>query len=540
MKGFRSMFRTLSRILLLALVAALLALPAAAQDAAILRYPISPDPEHLNPFTATTIAIGTVMNNIYEGLFRLDQQTGEMVPHLAESYEVSDDGLTYTFNLRQGVLFHDVPWVEFEDGDREWKAEDWVWAAELSLSEDETVSSHPEWIESVVGAAEFKAGEAESVSGIEVIDDYTIQVTLTEPNRLFLTTLGVPAVPREAYEQLGENFATRPVGTGPFQFVEWQRDNFVQLEANPDYWIEGLPKVDGIRFINVPDANTALLQYREGELDFLFGFPTGQRTAVIEEFADEYNEIPGYNVRYFGFKMDQGFFAENPLVRQAFAHAFNRELVWDELMEGARFPATLGYLPPAFPASTPANIYNYDPARAAELLAEAGFPNGEGIPPIDLYVFSTAADELSLPVLQEDLRQLGVTLNIVAEDASTYWDHIGEDEVLMFLSGWSAGLVDPSDVFNYLFLEGRDDTAYDNPEVNDLLRQAMGEFDEEARLALYQQAHDLITADSPWIVSAYSKVSWLQKPWIQDFNPGGGGTYTAWLANVSVDPSLMP
>ena len=534
------MFRTLSRALLLALVLGLLALPAAAQDEVVLRYPINPDPEHLNPFTATTIAIGTVMNNIYEGLFRLDQTTGEMVPNLAESYEVSDDGLVYTFNLRRGVLFHDNGNVEFENGDREWKADDWVWAAELSLSDDETISAHPEWVESVAGAAEFKAGEAESVSGIEIIDDYTIQVTLSEPNRLFLTTLGVPAVPREAYEQLGEAFATNPVGTGPFKFVEWQRDNFILLEANEDYWQEGKPGVDGIRFINVPDANTALLQYREGELDFLFGFPTGQRTAVINEFADEYNEIPGYNVRYFGFKMDQGFFAENPLVRQAFAHAFNRELVWNDLMEGARFPATLGYLPPAFPASTPAHIYNYDPARAAELLAEAGFPGGEGIPPIDLYVFSSAADELSLPVLQEDLRQLGVTLNIVAEDASTYWDHIGEDDVLMFLSGWSAGLVDPSDVFNFLFLEGRDDTAYDNPEVNQLLRAAMSEMDEDARLELYQQAHDLITADSPWIVSAYSKVGWLQKPWIQNFNPGGGGTYTARLADVTVDASMMP
>jgi ABC-type transport system substrate-binding protein len=527
-------------VLVLTLLA-VLALPTFAQDdAVVLRYPISPDPEHLNPFTATTIAIGTVMNNIYEGLFRLDQETGEPVPNLAESYTVSDDQLVYTFNLRQGVLFHDVSWVEYENGDREFKADDWVWAAELSQNADETISAHPEWVESVVGAAEFNAGEAESISGIEALDDYTIRVTLTEPNRLFLLTLGVPAVPREAYEQLGENFGTQPVGTGPFQFVEWQRDSFVMLEANRDYWMAGFPKVDGVRFINVPDANTALLQYRAGELDFLFGFPTGQRAATIAEFQDEYFERPGLNVRYFGFKMDQGFFAENPLVRQAFAHAFDRELVWNELMEGARFPATLGYLPPSMPASTPASIYNYDMERAAELLVEAGFPGGEGIPPLQLYVFSGARDELSLPVLQESLAQLGVELEIIVEDASTYWDHIGEDDVLFFLSGWSAGVNDPSDVFNFLFLEARDDTGYDNPEVNELLRAAMSEFNEEARTAIYQQAHDLITADAPWIVSAYSKVSWLQKAWISSFNPGGGGTYTAWLAEVEADASMMP
>lgn len=530
----------LSKFLLLFMVLtlAISVMPAGAQgDAAILRLPMNPDPEHLNPFTSTTIAISTINNNIYEGLIGLDANTGEFVPALAESWEISEDGLTYTFNLREGVLFHDTGNVEFADGDREFKASDWLFAANYAATDDESLSRHPEWLESVVGYTEKFEGTAETISGLTAPDDYTIVVELVEPNRLFLTTLGVPGIPQEVVENIGD-YINSPVGTGPFQFVQWQRDDFLELEANPDYYEEGKPALDGVRFINVPDANTALLQYRQNELDMLFGFPTGQRTAVIEEFADEYQEEPGYNVRYFGFKMDTGFFADQPLVRQAFAHAFNRELVWDELMEGARFPATLGYLPPMMDASTPANIYEYNPERAAELLEEAGFPNGEGLPEFDLYVFSSAADELSLPVLQEDLRQLGVTLNIVVEDASTYWDHIGEEDVEMFLSGWSAGLNDPSDVFNFLFLDGRDDTHYDNPEVNDLLRQAMLEMDANARVDLYQQAHDLMTADSPWIVSAYSKNSWLQKPWVEGFDPGGGGTYTAPLENVSINTEL--
>jgi peptide/nickel transport system substrate-binding protein len=507
----------------------------AQDDANVLRFPISPDPEHLNPFTGTTIAISTILNSIYEGLFQLDRETGLPAPALAESYEVSDDGLVYTFVLRKDVLFHEIDGVTFDDGDREFKADDWIWAANLSASGDENISSHPEWTESIVGASEVAEGTATEISGIKKIDDYTIEVTLSAPNRLFLINLGVPAIPQEAYEQLGDKFGETPVGTGPFQFVEWMRDDHITLEANPDYWVEGEPKVAGVRYINTPDANTALLQYRQGELDFLFGFPTGQRAATVAEFQAEYHELPGLNVRYFGFKMDQGFFAENPLVRQAFAHAFNRDLVWNELMEGARFPADLGYLPPSMPAATPANIYEYDLEKAAQLLTDAGFPNGEGIPPIDLYVFSSAADELSLPVLQEDLRQLGVTLNIQVEDASTYWDHIGEDDVIMFLSGWSAGIIDPSDVLMFLFYDERDDTAYNNPEVNELLEQALIETDPAVLEDLYQQAHDLITADSPWIVSAYSKVAWLQKPNIDGFNPGGGGAHTAPLSEVSIN-----
>jgi len=502
----------------------------------ILRYPISPDPEHLNPFTATTIAISTINRNIFEGLTGIDNETAQPTPLLAESWTISDDNLTYTFKLRQGVLFHEMDGVTYDDGDREFKADDWIWSAEKYASKDENVSNHPETMDNVVGVDEFRDGTADHISGVKAIDDYTLEITLKQPDRLFFLAgpAGVSVVPHEAYDQLGENFNNKPVGTGPFRFVEWLRDDHITLEANPDYWAEGQPKIAGVRFINVPDANTALGMYRQDQLDFLFGFPTGQRAATVEEFKDQYNELPGLNVRYFGFKMSTGFFSENLKVRQAFAHAFNRDLVWNDLMEGARFPADLGYMPPSMPASTPANIYDYDLDKAAKLLEEAGFPNGEGIPPIDLYVFSSAADELSLPVFQEDLRKLGVTLNIKVEDASTYWTHIGEDEVIMFLSGWSAGVTDPSDVLNPLFMNGRDDTKYDNPQVDDLLAQAMIETDPAKLESLYQQAHDLITADSPWVVSAYSKVAWLQKPWIQDFNPGGGGTYTAPLKDVSI------
>ncbi len=533
------MIKTSLKVVFLLLIASLLVIPVGAQDAGYeLRYPMSPDPEHLNPFTATTIAISSVNNNIYEGLLGLNAVTGEFVPRLAESWEISDDGLNYTFNLRHGVLFHDTGNVEFVDGDREFKSDDWICAAEHSVTDDESISAHPEWLESVVGSDEFKAGDADSISGIVAPDDYTLDITLKEPNRLFLTQLGVPGMPCEVVNNI-EDYINSPVGTGPFQFVEWQRDSFLKLAANPDYYEEGKPTVAGVRFINVPDDNTALLQYREGELDFLTSFPTGQRQSVLDEFSDQYNERPGFNVRYFGFKMDTGFFYENPLVREAFAHAFNRDLVWNDLMEGARFPADEGYLPPPMDTDPETPLYDYNPETAADLLTQAGFPGGEGIPEITLYVFSSARDELSLPVLQQDLKDLGVTMNIEVEDSSTYWDHIGQDDVIFFLSGWSAGLTDPSDVLNYLFLDGRDDTHYDNPAVDDLLRQAMVEYDPAARKDLYQQSLDLIAADSPWIVSAYSKVYWLQKPYIQNFNPGGGGTYTARLADVTVDASAM-
>ncbi len=536
--------KVLSLVLALLLVALLAPAAAGAQDKVFLRYPITVEPEHLNPFTANTIAIGTVLRNIHEGLTWYNPETGDLEPALAESWTISDDKLTYTFNLRRGVLFHQIAGVEYGEGEREVTADVVLWNYKTALNADTNISGQAETLKAIVGAEAFTKGEADEVEGIKVIDPYTLQITLSVPDRLFLYGWGnISITSPVAYEQLGEAFNNTPVGTGPFQFVEWRRNDRIVLEANPDYWREGYPKVDGVRFINYGDANTALLDYRAGELDFLFAFPTGQRAAIREEFAAEYNEKPGLHLRYFGFDMSQGFFFENPLVRQAFNHALNRDLIWNELEEGARFPANLGVLPPAMPASTPSITYPYDLERANELLTEAGFPPVDendwtkgrvGFPEIKMQVLAALQSELSIPVLQEDLRKLGITLTIEVEEGATYWSHLEEDDVIFFISGWAAGLVDPSDTLDYLFYEGRDSTEYSNPEVNALLDAARVEYDEEARTALYQQAHDLIMADAPVIPSAYSKVIWLQKPWIRDFNPGGGGTYTAplWLVSV--------
>lgn len=516
-------------LLALLLVASfLLPVSATAQEPGVIRLPIGADPEHLDPFRSTTTITRNIIVNVYEGLVTFDPGSMTVIPALADSWDISEDGLTYTFHLKPGVLFQAFEGVEYES--REVTAEDWVWSMQMFLSGDETISAHPEYLEAVVGAPEFTAGEAEEVAGIEVLDDYTLALTLSEPNHRFLYDLiNVYVVPQEAYEQLGEAFSNTPVGTGPFIFQEWLRDDHITLVANPNYWEEGYPLVDELRFLNIPEDVNAVLMYREGELDLLTSFPAGQRNLLQAEFADHYVELPGLNVRYFGFKMEQGFFAENPLVRQAFAHAFNRDLVWNTLMEGARFPGDMGVLPPSMPAADVSTVYEYDLERAAELLAEAGFPNGEGMPTIQLYVFASAADELSLPTLQADLASLGVNLEIVVEDNSTYWSHIGEDDVIMFLSGWSADFSDPSEVFNFLFLDARDDTHYNNPAVNELIRQAMTVTDDAERADIYLQAHELIMQDCPWIVSAYSKVAFLQQPWVEGVVPSPAGVYrTPW------------
>lgn len=500
-----------------------------AQD--VLNYPVSADPEHLDPWRSTTTATRRVLINIYQGLTNLDPETAEIIPDLAESWDISDDARTYTFHLRRGVMFHDVDGVEYEN--REMTAQDVEWSFLRYLSEDTTVSEHPEYLSAIEGAEEYLAGEAESVTGLEVVDDYTLRMTLSEPSHRFLANLiNAYVVPQEALEAFGD-LGSRPVGTGPFVFDHWSRDDELVLRANPDYWEEGLPKIDGVRYVNVPEASTGLLQYRENELDILLDIPTAQLSQVKTELADQFHESPGLNVRYWGFKMTQPPFGDNKALRQAFNHAVDRELIWNVLMEGERRPGTAGVLPPEMPAGD-IEGYEYDPERAKELLAEAGYPNGEGLEPITLYYFGSASDAPQL-AFQDMLSQIGVEIRLQKEDNSTYWSHIGEDEVKLFLSGWSADFLDPSEVFDFLFMNGRDDTKYDNPQVNELLRRATATPDDEERNEIYREVHDIIMEDAPWIVSAYTKVQYLQKPYVDGFVVSPAGTYRAPLKLVELN-----
>lgn len=543
------MLRRLTKLSVLLASLLMLSLTSFAQSAEFIRYPITTDPEHLNPFTSDTIAIGTVTRNIYEGLVRVDTRTGDVLPAIAESWELSEDAegrQVFTFKIRPGVLFHEVAGVEISD--REVTADDILWNYMVALNADQDVSIRSGDLDMILGAAEYTAAlqakvdaseevplidESLSVAGLEVVDDYTFRITLSAPDRLFLVMgAGLSITSPEAYAALGEAFNSTPVGTGPYRFVEWLRQDRLIIEANPDYYVEGFPRNAGVRFINYGDANTALLDYRENNLDFLFSFPSGQRTAVIAEFQDDFREKPGLHLRYWGFNMETGFLAENKLVRQALSHTLDRATAWDIFEEGARFPADLGMLVPSMPASTPATIYDFDLERAQELLAEAGFPNGEGLPVIKIHLLESISGEAQVVVWQEALESIGVQIEFAIEDGSTYWDSIVEDDAMIFQNGWAAGLIDPSDVFDFLILDGRGSMRYDNPVVNDLLRQARLELDEDAREAIYQQAHDIIMDDAVVIPSAYSKVTWLQRSWIDGFEPGGGGTYTAPLWEV--------
>ena len=527
----------------------------AQDDGGFIRYPIIDDPANLNPFLADTINIGAVINCIFEGLIRLNFETGEVEPAIAKSWEIGEDAngnQMFTFKIRPGVLFHQIDGVRYAEDRREVTVEDVLWSYKVALNVDKKISIHSDdaVLQSILGASEYiaamedmvKAGkevplinEEMDVAGLEIVDNCTFRIILSEPNRMFLMKSIIPIVSPEVYMQLGDNISNTPVGTGPYRFLEWRRNNEIVLKANPDYYLEGLSKNAGIRFINCGDPNAALTEYRKGNLDFLFHFPYGERQSVIDEFHEEFREHPGLHIRYWGFNMASGFLADNPLVRRALAHSLDRVTAWEILAEGERFPADKGFLPPSFPASTPTIKYTYDLDLAASLLEEAGYPGGKGLPVIQIYLLESIATEPQVNVWQEGLESLGIQVVFIVEDAEAYWDRIVKDDVMIFQNGWAADFPDPSDVFDYLLYEGSGSMRYDNPQVNKLLDEARGELNKTVRNDLYQQVHDMVMEDTVVIPSGYSKVSWLQKPYVDGFVPSSSGIHNTPMWNVTLN-----
>ena len=517
-----------------------------AQDENIIRYPILVEPTHLNPFISDTIATNTILRNLFDGLTQVDPVTGDILPAIADSWIIRslDDGKqVFTFSLKQGLQYHQIPGLNLIDN--EITADDIVWNYKLALHPDTSISERAPSLRFIDGAEDYQVallanGEENAppvlddydLPGVQALDDYTVQITLSAPDRLFLVDGMIAMVSPEAYMMPGHDFNRMPVGTGAYQFDEWLEGESIRIIANPDYFEPDLPRNDGVVYRLYDDESAALEDYRSGDIDVLLNFPSGERNAIIQEFSDEFFDLEGLHVRYWGFNMATGLLSENLLLRQAFSHALDRDTAWNVLAEGARIPAHLGMLPPSMLASTPACIYDYDLEQAAELLSEAGYPGGEGLPAIRIHLLEVIADEPQVALWEEALTGLGVEVEFIIEGSDTYWDSIVQDDVMIFQNGWAAGIVDPTAVFDFLILDGNGSMRYDNPAVNEPLRQARLELEPEIREDLYQVVHDTVMCDAVVIPSAYSRISWLQQPWIEEFVPGGGGTHTAPIANV--------
>jgi peptide/nickel transport system substrate-binding protein/oligopeptide transport system substrate-binding protein len=484
---------------------------AVAKFGGVYRRALASNPATLDPAFVSDIYSRTVVRQIVDGLVQFDAHLNP-IPAIAEFWEASRDGLTWTFTLRRGVKFHHG---------REVTAEDFVYSFTRLLN-PKRPSPSSEYFRRIAGAGDFMEGTAASVRGLKAIDRYTLQIMLEEPFAPSLTVLGLAnaaVVPREEVERLGDAFAHAPIGTGPFKFVRWEPGKEITLEANKDHY-EGRPFLDAMVFKIGWTFEEAFTQFLEGNLEEAM-IPSGKTEEVYTDPQYRHYQLlrrPMLGLLYIGFNSRIKPF-DDARVRQAFNYAVNKQEIVQEITKMGSLPAN-GTLPPGMPGHDPdLKGYYYNPTKAKRLLAEAGYPNGEGFPVVQLWVFSKAeSTKAELAAYQQYLAELGVKVEIHhAQDWPAYKEMLRQGKLSMFRVAWHADIPDPDNFFfpllhssgqsNYMF--------YRNPRVDHLLDEAREATDYARRVKLYREAECLVMDDAPWITQHNHIFEYLYQPYVQ-------------------------
>lgn len=437
---------------------------------------------------------------VFDALLDYDDTT-TIVPQLAaELPQISADASVYTFKLRQGVKFHNG---------RELKADDVAYSITRVLN-PETKSPGAGFFMGIQGAQEFVDGQAESVAGIRVIDDYTIEFTLSSPDVTFLNKMALNfafIVPKEEVEKLGENFGHNPVGTGPFIFREWIPGQQLVFERNPDYFIKELPYLDKVIIQVGVTPDVALLRLEKGEIDLMGDpIPSADFVRISQDpaWAGRLVKQPQVSTIYIALNTRVPPF-DNVKVRQAMNHAINKERII-KLLNG-RGTVANQILPPLMPGYDPDyQGYDYNPEKAKQLLAEAGFPNG----------FETSIECIAVdpqPKLcesfQQDLAQIGVKLEIKTLAASTVIEDGGTEGKAPLI--WSGGLAwiqdypDPDDFYAPILgcgsaVPGGWNWAwYCNEELEKKAIAALGMTNREERLQVIREIFRTLMDEAVWV-----------------------------------------
>jgi len=372
----------------------------------VLRYRLDQPPNTLDPVRAGDNNSLTYIYLIFDGLVEYAPGTVDVQPAVASSWTVSPDGKVYTFALREGLTFHNGMPVT---------ADDVVYSLRRGLTKS-AQSQKRDFLAPLAGSGPFWDGETDKLPGVAAPDAHTVVLTLEQPYPQFLTVLASEAgsiVPRKVYEDPEQVYLRQPVGCGPFKIASFEPDIAITLDRFPAHWKKrptggGL---DGIRVRFIRDASTALEEYRTGGIDFTYELPPGQRARIQTEMPAHFHHGQQLWILYLAFNHRMAPFKGNPTLRSAIAHAIDTDYIVRNLQEGKDWVAT-GVIPPGMPGHVEsAPPWQYDVEKARALLAEAGYPGGAGLPPLDYLTNETQGFRRILDRLTSDLGAIGVKLN---------------------------------------------------------------------------------------------------------------------------------
>jgi oligopeptide transport system substrate-binding protein len=469
----------------------------------------STNPRDYDP--ATAASSGGSLNLIFSGLVSFDPDLN-LVPELAETWQVSADGTVYTFKIRSNASFQDGTPLTAQDVVYSWeRAADPVTASDTVLT----------YLGDIVGVREKREGKASSISGLKAIDDHTLQVTIDASKPYFLLKLTYPTayVVNQKNIESGKDWYRTPNGSGPYHLKEWKSFEYTLLERNTHYYLQQ----PSIPYIYIQQTTGGLLSYEGGNTD-VAGVGLSNLNRLLDPKEPMHAELlTGVSLctSYITFDVTQPPF-DDIKVRQAFTMAFDRQKYINVVLHNAALPAK-GLYPPALPGyNSKLQGLAYDPDQARKLLSESKYGSTAKLPPI---VFSQAGlgyyVNLDTAALVQMWQQnLGVTINVESVDSNKYYDEINAgNHGQIFSGGWCADYPDPENFADVLFHTGAENNQgnYSNPQLDKILEQGRVEQDVKKRIQLYQQAEEMIVNDAPVLFTSHDLSYVVVKPYVKGY-----------------------
>lgn len=484
-------------------------------------------PPTLDPAMVQDSTSAEYVVHLFSGLVSLNHAL-DIVPDLAEGWEVSADGLTYTFTLR--------PEATFADG-RALTAEDVIYSFERACSPALGSPVALSYLEDIVGATAYAGGQAQRIAGLRAVDAHTLEIAIDAPKAYFLAKLTYPValvVDRRQTEGGDSAWMRSPNGSGPFVLQSISRDAIV-LARNERYYRER-PALERVEF--VLRGGLPIAMYENDELDMAGVGPYDVERILDPEnpLHGEYVVSPEMSVQYIGLNVNRPPF-DDPLVRQAFAYAIDRGKIAELVLKGTAMPAR-GILPPGLLAEdAPSVALSYDPAQARALLAQSRYGAPGAMPELILAVSgeSGAMSSIDRALLHMLEQNLGLEVTIEQVAWADFLQDLNIGRYQMFSAGWIGDYPDPQNFLDLLFhsASAQNHTGYANATVDALLEEARVEADHARRMALYAQAEKIIVSEAPWAPLTHGVSYMLVKPYVQGFH--SSASLYPWLADIRLE-----
>jgi ABC-type oligopeptide transport system substrate-binding subunit len=497
-----------------------------ADSGKVLRIPLLDSFETMDPGLVQATNDGDVAGLVFTALTKFDKKFN-VHPHGATSWEVSDDGLTYTFHLRK-----DLNWSTGEPV----TAKDYVWALRRNLK---PVTASPY----VFIAYSLKNAQAlfdkkitdPTQVGIKAVDDYTLQYTLNQAAAYFPATLTMPifyALHRKTIEKYGPDWIKPEniVTSGLYRPVSWKRGNELVLKTNPDHPDKHMVNINEIRYMVIRSSATGLAMYKKGEVDLMGGeyltIPNSELPEIQKDpvLSKEFSIVPRLCTYYYHFNTKRPP-VDNKLVRQAIGLAIDRKMIVEKVMKGGQQPATTFTRPPIFGSVDPSEGIGlpFNPEKAQKLLAQAGYPNGKGFPEIELMHNTSESHAQVAQAIQYLLKKyLNIKVRISNQEFRVFLNsRKGVDAAHINRNGWCADYPDANNWLSQVFhpTASENETHWSNKEFGDLMDKAVASSDPSYRLACYKRAEEILTQEEAVMIPIYYYTNrTLVKPYLKNFS----------------------